>query len=371
MNKRENESKLVKKLKVHRVSLFFILLGAIFLYLPNVESIKGLTSLSNWLKLFGETFIVGGIITATYEYIVREETYREMTQEIHNEIEKAMVQESNKLEKKMPLYVAHALMVDKEVQKKILASTKINEIISTCLSTKLGEDMTKDLFEGVIHPVISGFEHGAQRVMYNYNLHARLQKREDNNKNKFYEFYLSIEYRHILKIPQLKFVCLTSRKEFDTCLKDPLFTYVYYLPVSNFCGEMFDVPSATIQCEGEILALDKIVEEENTSLKKIKMDHSELPQYMGKICKLFYRIHTIIRRDGHMFFVRIKHPVKDFRAVFDAGNTDIKGLYVSDQFVCSGGSMLENGSTDSKILKTVSVDGWVFPNSGVTFVWHY
>lgn len=375
MINQKNNSKLlqlIRKLKIHRVSLFFLLLGGLFLYLPDVEFIKRLAPLSHWLILSGQTLIIGGIITATYEYIIREETRSEMFQEIRNEISNSMNQGSKRLEKTISLYIARALMTDKRVQREVLRTTKINDIISTCLSTKLDEDMAEDLFEGVILPVLSGFENTAQRVMYNYNLDIRLKENDDNNINdEFYTLLMSVEYKYKIKIPQLKFACFTSLEDFHICLKDPTYTYAYYLPVSKLSGIMFDVSDVKMQCQKTTLFLEKNIDEENDSFKKIIFNHPESVKYIGKMCKLSYMMRTIIRKDGHMFFVRIKHPIRDFRAVFDTGNTDITEVSVSDQFVSSGGSMLQNVSDSGKIIKIVSVDGWIFPNSGVTFVWHY
>lgn len=375
MTDQKNDRKffgLIKKLKVDRVSLFCLVLGGVFLYLPNLEFVKGLLPLGDWLKLLGQALIVGGIITATYEYIVRKETYSEMAQEIENQIGISMAQESEKLKKNMPLYVTRALMADREVQKEILGSTKINEIISTCLSSKLGEDMTKDLFEGVIQPVLNGFERTAQRVMYNYNIYVQLEENENSDiKDAFYTLEMSIDYKYEIKIPQLKFACLTSEKDFNIYLRDSTYTYTYYLPVPTLSGTMFDVLVAKILCQGKTLNLEKKVDEEGASLKKIRFDHPDFAKYTGKTSKLIYRIRTLIRKDGHMFFIRTKHPIRDFRAIFDTGNTDITGVYVSDQFVSSGSSTVEDGGSGRKILKIVSVDGWIFPNSGVTFVWRY
>ena len=364
-------NQLIKRLKVHRVSLFSVLVGIVLLFVANMDFIQHLVGLVEWIKLVGGTLIVAGIVTGTYELMVREETQRQMAESVQSEIRKVMNEMQVRVEQRVASCVAQTLLLDRKVQKEVLASGKINEVMLTCLSTKLGEEMSEELLSDVINPILDAFESTKQRVMYDYNLRIQLEEsKEPNVAKSFYLLRLMVEYRYVLRMPQFRFACVTSHSDFQDLLDDPTFTYTYFLPNSMLPEIRFDVSDIKLQYEGRAIPLQKMEGKKSKEVKEISFGSFELPQYVGKECKLFYKISTIIRKDGHMYFVRIKHPIRNLIATFDSGNTSITHVSVSDQFVSSGGVVLHEEIVGGKITKIVSVDGWVFPNSGVTFVWH-
>lgn len=369
-NKEVRGNQLIRKLKIHRVSLWSILLGVVLLSCANVDIIK-YQVIVEWIKMLAGTLIVAGIVTGTYELMVREETLKQITESIDETFRVLKKDIGNTVKQSVSSCVGQSLLLDKKIQKEILSSGKISEVMLTCLSTKVGEEMSQELLTGVINPVINAFESTKQRVMYDYDLNIQLEEsKEPGTESIFYSLRLRVEYKYVLKIPQFRFACATSLETFRVLIDDPTVVYAYYLSNPTIPDIRFNIDDIDLQCEGHSISLQRTESKIREGVKEISYGSFELPKYVGKECKLFYRISTLIRKDGHMYFVRIKHPIRNLRATFDSGNTTITQVSVSDQFVASGGVVLQEETIGGRIRRVVSVDGWVFPNSGVTFVWH-
>jgi len=325
---------------------------------------------AEWLKLVGETIIVAGIITGTYEIMVREETEGYLLDTIGAEFSRFGKDLKGSIEERMPRIVAESLLLNKDIQKRVLASGRVDEVLLTCLSTRLGKEMSQELLAGVINPVLHAFDSSRQRVMYDYDIRIQLERAAHPDVAKsFYALHLTVEYTYKLNIPQFRFACAISRDAFRKLLDDPTFTYVYYLPASNLGNLPFQVTDIRLQHEGMIVPLTKTAIPVDERMKEFSFGASDLPEYVGKECRLVYSISTLIRKNGHMYFVSIKHPIRNLKATFDSGDTGITDVSVSDQFVSSGGMILTEQASGGRIIRVASVAGWVFPNSGVTFVW--
>jgi len=263
-----------------------------------------------------------------------------------------------------------ALILNREVQRDLVSREKINEVIGVCMSSKLGDSIASELLDGVIKPIFNAFENEYQRIMFDYDLRVTLARNGDYKKDgSFYSLHITIEYKFVLKIPELKFACVSSLSDFREYLINPRITHTYLLPHESLPEKAFDIPTIDIQCRGKSIILERLDEEPSKGIKVISFRGEGLSDFIGLECKLFYKVSSVIDSNGHFYFYRTKHPIKNLKITFDSGNTDITQVDVVDQFVSSGPVILHEERTYGKIIKMVSVDGWIFPNSGITFVW--
>lgn len=77
-----------------------------------------------------------------------------------------------------------------------------------------------------------------------------------------------------------------------------------------------------------------------------------------------------MRRDGNMLFFDIEQPTCDFRVSFDYRDCAIASVSTLDMVPSVRATRVETGEDNgSADLVRVDIDGWVFPRSGVAFVW--
>ena len=74
--------------------------------------------------------------------------------------------------------------------------------------------------------------------------------------------------------------------------------------------------------------------------------------------------------DGHLLRLRVDQPTRGLAIELDYGDTDIRNVSVVD-FIASSEQTRVSHSPHAVPAKSVGVefDGWVFPRSGVAFVW--
>jgi hypothetical protein len=83
-----------------------------------------------------------------------------------------------------------------------------------------------------------------------------------------------------------------------------------------------------------------------------------------------YTYRTVTAANGHLLRLRVDQPTRGLAIELDYGDTDITDVTVVD-FIASSEQTRISRSPNSVAGRTVAIDfdGWVFPRSGVAFVW--
>lgn len=83
-----------------------------------------------------------------------------------------------------------------------------------------------------------------------------------------------------------------------------------------------------------------------------------------------YTTSTVTKANGHLLFFEIEQPTNGINVSFDYTGTDIASVSAIDLVQSMRPSRIEHTPEEvqPKTLR-VEIDGWVFPRSGVAFVW--
>jgi len=89
--------------------------------------------------------------------------------------------------------------------------------------------------------------------------------------------------------------------------------------------------------------------------------------------KVSYTYRTLAQKNGHLLYVDIAKPIKALKVELWYGDCGIRYVNVLDMITSStqtriAGSLGHPGPC-RHLRQPVSFDGWVFPRSGVVFVW--
>ncbi|MFH5211377.1 hypothetical protein ACHIPZ_24690 [Antrihabitans sp. NCIMB 15449] len=166
-----------------------------------------------------------------------------------------------------------------------------------------------------------------------------------------------------------RFACTSDRAEYTELARDYDGTSAWYFtPKSGIdanAKEAFELVQFTVDGQdreirrtsrkgGQVYAVDLGVTASDT----------ETPVTISYT----YRTVTAVR--GHLLYVDIEQPTRGIEVELDYGDCDIERVSVLDLIASSRATRVERtpASVPGKSVR-VGFDGWVFPRSGVGFVW--
>jgi hypothetical protein len=175
------------------------------------------------------------------------------------------------------------------------------------------------------------------------------------------------EYRVTPASSTMRFACVSDLAEYREMLRDQTITSAWH----------FD-PSASIDAaSSEVFELLQLSVDGKP--KKIRRTTREGAQVYavtlgrtaeGQEVTVSYTYRVLVQRHGHLLYIDLPRPTKSFHAQLDYSAAGIRRVNTLDYFASSEQARVDHAPTSTP-AKTVAVafDGWVFPRSGVAFVW--
>jgi len=166
-----------------------------------------------------------------------------------------------------------------------------------------------------------------------------------------------------------RFICLSDRQEFRDLDQDTVATSAWYIKpqpgVDAGAKEVFELVEFTV--DGETRPIRRTAKPgSQTYSVNLGKDTVETAQPVA----VAYTYRTITPVNGHLLQLRVDQPTKGLSVELDYSDTDLVSVTVLD-FIASSQRTRVAQSPPSLPGKVVAVDfdGWVFPRSGVAFVW--
>lgn len=259
-----------------------------------------------------------------------------------------------------------------------------NDYISAPVKLKLkGVESPQDIVEVRAGSLFKGIKRENEYPEYweNYRFEAYLYNLENNYtnsdfiQNNYFKIIYDLRYETVLKKNILKFVCVRDIEEMNMAMHDTNLFSRYMLPIRK---DIVDNISQIYKTNFVEINGHRLKEINDIQLKQSEyyysqsFDCSELSCLIGKKVSIRYRITTVINKFGHFYTMVTEYPIKNLSMVFDIGDTNISQVCPIDCF--SSGNVPKYTYTPAKdnikkIEVTVGKDEWVYPRSGVTFVW--
>lgn len=177
------------------------------------------------------------------------------------------------------------------------------------------------------------------------------------------------EYTVIPKTPTRRFVCVSDPDEYRELAEDRDGTSAWFLrPVGGLDGgdrEAFELVQFTVN--GEARSIHRTARADSQSYTvTIGKDAVDA----GQPVVIAYTYRTVVRQGGNMLNLSIEQPSKGLSVEMEWGDCGIAEMRLLD-FIASSEKTWVTQSPTSVPPRTISLDfdGWVFPRSGVAFVW--
>jgi hypothetical protein len=194
-------------------------------------------------------------------------------------------------------------------------------------------------------------------------------KRGSAFKRDYFAVTVRWEYKVVPKHTQRRFVCLSDREEYTELLHERSGTSAWYLkPTGGLPAESqaaFELVRFGV--DGQERPIRRSARKDSQTYTASVGDEVVRA---GQPVTIAYTYRTITRQDGHLLFFDIEQPTRDLRVDFDYAGTGIQSVSTLDLVPTVRPARIERpapGRPGETIR--VDLDGWIFPRSGVAFVW--
>jgi hypothetical protein len=175
------------------------------------------------------------------------------------------------------------------------------------------------------------------------------------------------EYRVVPATRTMRFACTSDQAEYDELLRDPTITGPWYAgrggPLDAASPEVFELVQFTVNGKPRPIR--------RTTRQGTQVYAASLGTAAGEgEVIISYTLRALVQRHGHLLYLDLPRPSKGLHVQLHYAGAGIRRVSALD-FIASNQRARINHSSNDVPARTIDVsfDGWLFPRSGVVFVW--
>lgn len=354
----------LERLYKTKLALFATLLtcvGLALLFMARWVTIGGPT----WLQFLplteiGSTLFVGGLLSVGLTYLDQRDAETRNTERFR----RAIAEEASTL--RDAVFDGFAFKADDIAR--VASPATLDQITQNALSLQLGDrQLAEDVYADIKEQVIRSGER-----WYDLDISVTLSPWEHGpafGTGAMFVATVRREYRVTLTSPIMRFACVSDLDEYRELLQDPSSaTAWYFQPVAGLSGasdEAFELVQFTVDGKARSIRRTKRAKAQVFSVHAGSSSANE-----PREVTISYTYRVLVQRNGHLLWLDVAKPTKGLKVEFRYGDCSIRHVSVVD-FIAS--AQPTRITTAPKSIPAPSVelgfDGWVFPKSGVGFVW--
>jgi hypothetical protein len=175
------------------------------------------------------------------------------------------------------------------------------------------------------------------------------------------------EYRVTPASSTMRFACTADRDEYRELLRDPTVTGPWYISrnggLDAASQDVFELVQFTVN--GKPKAIRRTARSD-AQLYTVSLGRAAA----GNEVTVSYTYRVLVQRHGHVLYLDFPRPAKGSHIQLNYAGAGIRRINTLD-YIASNQQARVDYTPDDSPAKTVDVgfDGWVFPRSGVAFVW--
>lgn len=165
----------------------------------------------------------------------------------------------------------------------------------------------------------------------------------------------------------LRFACVSKSDEYRELLRDPTVAFAWYLDASAGIDagspEAFGLLQLSVDGNAR-----KVRRAQRAGSQTYSVSIGDAVNADEVVVAYTYR--ALVLRHGHLLYLELPRPTKGLHVQLNYADAGIRRVNTLDFFAGSQPSRIEQAPS-AVAAKTVDVsfDGWIFPRSGVAFVW--
>jgi hypothetical protein len=263
--------------------------------------------------------------------------------------------------------VLDSLAFNADTLKGVASDETLDRITTNALGLRLGDqDLARDVYTDLRDQVI----HAPER-WHDLDVSVTLSpgdKGPATGHGSMFVATIREEYRVTPAATTMRFACVSDPVEYRELLRDPATTTPWYF--ENVAGVDAADPATF-----ELLELSV-----NGKPRKIRRTARAGAQLyvasLGSVATtdeeitVAYTYRVLVQRLGHLLYLDLPRPTKGLRVRLDYHAADIHFVNTLDYFASAKQARVDHAPSGTP-AKTVDVSfgGWIFPRSGVAFVW--
>lgn len=318
------------------------------------------------VQLIGDKLLIVSIIGYIYEKLLRRETEEKIKTDLT-----AVV---NEFEGRLPSLLVNTLIYNRDAQRQFLSENITDRVLNWCLETKLkDEQMVSELRESFFQEIF-GYQGRWINLVHHITLkdltHTTLDYSQIKEPDKYLLLIDHISYKTKLTNPQFNFVCSKTREEHERYLKDETYQSCWQFRaafIDNLDAPYFYVTRMII--DDIELNISRSMINDNALL--VKCDHEILSSLQDKFVQVDYIISSLVRKNSNSFHIDIRNPTRELRVSIDASSSGIKRLSYIPYFITKRRPTPTYDDHINPNFIDLYLADWIFPVSGLTFVWQY
>lgn len=335
---------------------------AILFYVLSYVTDRTNTFLSRSFQSIGVALMIVSLIDLTYDWFIRK-TERE---ELKHLFEKILNDHDGRTE----TMLLRALTLEESIVAQTIRREKVDDILRACLYAKLlDRDMSDEILESFLSEVFR-----YQTRWYNVSHNVTLTTLDEDElpqivKEEFYRAVIHFHYSAILRHTEFIFRCTQDIETYKLSAKDEKCEYSWFLPPSPSIKSFDEKSFRILKIEVDDVTLEEKQITTTEGLCEIVFTSDDITEKLNRHVVVDYMIETMIAKRGNLFFTNVSHPYRGLAVTFDFAKTDIHSVITRDFFVSAVRPHITYVPPKKPQRIKLTIEDWVFPKSGVIFVW--
>lgn len=304
----------------------------------------------------GSTLFTAGLLAVALDYLDREDSEARATKRLR----KVLHDETPAIRDA----VYDGLAANPETLKLVGSPDTLDRVIRNSLAVRLGDealaaDVYADLYRQVIRAPERRYDARASIAL------SPLAEGPSSGRGAMFVATIRREHRVTLTTTLWSFTCVSDLVEYRRLLDEGKAAW-YFEPVAGLTAgseQAFKLLQFTVDGTPAPIRRTKRVSSQTYSVEL-------RPEQIGHQVKVAFIYRVLVQKHVHLLYLDVSKPTRGLTVELDYADTDIRFVNALD-FIASAQQPHTLRSPKSVPGRSVSIsfDGWVFPKSGVAFVW--
>lgn len=349
------------KTKLRLAGLVSAVFGVGLLFLSQaVATTPVLSWLVGWpTNELGTTLLSAGVIAVIFEYYAR----KEADERTDTHLREAIRQEAPAIRDA----VLDSFAFHPDDLKGLASPETLDRVAAGALGLRLDDPvLAKDVYADLRNQIIR-----APERWHDVDISVALSPWTDGpatGQGSMFVATVRWQYRVRPVGPTMRFACVGDLDEYRELLRDPGTTSAWYF------GRSASI-SADSRAAFELVQLS--VDGKDRSIRRTERSGAQYYTVsLGKAADgdqevtISYTYRVLVQRHGHLLYLDLPRPTKGLNVRLSYGGAGIRRVNTLD-FIASAEQSRIDASPASvpERAVTIAFDGWIFPRSGVAFVW--
>jgi hypothetical protein len=307
----------------------------------------------------GSALFTTGLIVVAFEYIDR----KDADHRANERLRKVLHQEAPAIRDA----VIDGFAFTPDALTNVASAQTLDRIVRNCLAIQLGDrTLADDLYTDLRHQVLRATER-----RFDMHISVALSAWDQGpatGKGAMFVATVRREYRVKLSDSVLRFACVSDQDEYRELLLDPTSTDAWYFePIAGLDAaspEVFELVQFLVDGQPRPIRRTK-----RTGTQIFTVNTGGQADSPDEV-QISYTYRVLVQRHSHLIYLDFGKPCKGVQVEFSYSDCGIRYVNALD-FIASAQQARVTRSPKAVPTSNVTVgfDGWVFPKSGVAFVW--